>query len=237
MSFYQQLSHYYDQLFTFDATELAFIAKELGPAPRLLDIGCATGNKTAMLSSLAESIVAIDADATMISLARANHPMPNIKYDIMDMRLLAEKFFSENFDAVLCLGNTLVHVEPLSAINKMLEDISFILAKNGRLMLQILNYDRILDQQITSLPDIDTEQVLFTRGYSWESKRLMFNTSLRIKANGEEFKNSIPLYPLRRQALQTMLEDAGFGKQSYFGGFHGEAYNSDAALTIVVADK
>ncbi len=237
MNFYQQLSVYYDEIFAVRPEELRFPAAQVAGRERLLDIGCGTGNKTVHFSSVASSIVAIDLDAGMIAKAGQNHARANIRYEVMDMLDIGRHFPAASFGGILCLGNTLVHLDSPASIQGLLDKTHRLLAPQGRLVLQILNYDRILDGNVEHLPDLDTEHVVFKRRYARQGGLLRFITTLEVKGGGQPLTSDIPLYPLRKDELAASLERAGYSGLEFYGGFQGEPHTADSFITLVVGAK
>lgn len=236
MGFYEQLSEHYDKIFSTEPGELDFIAESLGKPESLLDIGCGTGNKTELFKDRANSITAFDSDQTMIDLANSTHSAQNISYLAMDMRSISERFAPASFDAALCLGNTLVHITDPAAMSGTLAAIYGVLRKNGRLAVQILNYDRILDRKVTALPTLEVDGISFARSYSHNGELLGFDTELRVPGQ-PPLRNSVPLYPLRPAALEELLNQNGFKDVRLYGGFKGEALTGDSFVVIALAGK
>lgn len=234
MAFYQDLSPYYDELFAVDDTELRFVAGILGHRSRILDIGCGTGNKTVLLSTPDNAITAVDQDSAMLERARADNARPNIRYVRADMADLESALQGLRFDGIVCLGNTLVHLAAPEAIQALLESAARLLERGGVCILQILNYDRILDRNIRELPVLETPRARFVRRYVHREGRLHFVTDLDIRETGRTVHNDIVLYPLRRAELAAMLDRAGFGKVAYFGSYQGTALDDDSFVCIAV---
>ena len=237
MTFYQQLSRYYDEIFAVNADEMGFITQLLPTRGVLLDIGCGTGNKTVQLSPGAAAVTGIDMDAGMIARARADNSRANIQYAVLDMADIGTAFQGRFFDGVLCLGNTLVHLPSPGRIRELLATIHSLLGKGGVFILQILNYDRIPADTPSDLPLLDTPNTRFARRYVWVDTELHFVTSLQVKATGQTLNSDIVLYPLRKAELTTMLTSAGFGRPDYFGSYHGGAHQEDSFVTIACCRK
>lgn len=236
MDFYTALSIYYDKIFAVSQSDLNFIASCIPSDGRILDVGCGTGNKTVLLKNAA-SITSIDLDAGMIEVARKHHAQPHVQYHQMDMRRIAEQFGNNGaeqgpFDAVLCLGNTLVHL-PENELTLFLQGVKTVLRDGGSCVLQILNYNRILDKHISQLPVIETEHVTFTRKYRWVNHEMHFCTAITLRATDETLENDIVLYPLRTKALETLLLSAGFHAINWHGSFSGGPLVEDSFVSIV----
>ena len=237
MSFYQYLSTYYDEIFAVNPDEMRFLAAQITGKARLLDLGCGTGNKTVLFSTPNNSITAIDQDRDMIARAKEANSRDNIHYEVMDMLDIDKHFHQESFDGVLCLGNTLVHLEKPAAIQELLDKTYMVLTQDGTFALQLLNYDRILERNVSALPVIETANTIFTRTYAHKDGVLRFITGLELKGSGKTFTSDIPLYPLRKEELTERLKSAGYIGLEYYGGFQGEPHDEDSFVTITVCRK
>ncbi|MDL2316936.1 class I SAM-dependent methyltransferase [Desulfovibrio sp. OttesenSCG-928-A18] len=240
MDFYEVLSRYYDGIFPVGEEDMAFLTRLVRGCGPILDLGCGTGNKTEFFALDAagdnRSVTAIDSDKAMIEQARNAHARSNIRYETMDMQDIDLRLKPASFDAVLCLGNTLVHLTAQDEIRALLGKVHALLTERGRLLIQILNYDRILTREQYSLPLLESHEALFTRRYIWKEGEMRFVTSLQVKESGQTFSNDIPLVPLRKAELDAQLELAGFRSRTYYGSFSGEAYSDDSFVSIVCCE-
>lgn len=237
MSFYSDISPFYDEIFPVDDKEMTFVKEQLEGCSAVLDIGCGTGNKTIHFAASGRKITGIDGDAAMIAEAQKKNSTPGITYKTMDMLLVDAAFEPGSFDAVLCLGNTLVHLNGQREIERLLRKVAGLLTAGGVCIIQILNYERILGKRKLSLPILETENIHFSRFYAWQDEDLRFITHLVIKKTGQEISNNIPLYLLRKGSLAVMLEEAGFKQGDYYGSYQGEPLHSDSFVLIAVAKK
>jgi SAM-dependent methyltransferase len=157
-------------------------------------------------------------------------------FEQLDMRQIDERFPEAYFDTVICFGNTLVHLLSDDDIRKFIQSAFKVLSPEGKLTIQILNYQYILENQIKSLPLIDNEHISFERNYEFgdESGLIDFNTKLTVKSTGQEIKNSTKLYAIRQDKLQELLEEAGFSAIEFFGSFNREPITT-ASLPLVLS--
>lgn len=239
--FYTSIAKYYQHIFPFNPTQIEFLRKVLPyNGARVLDVGCAIGDLTFALTHFGFPTWAFDFDIEMIELAQKAKTEDTMFpiFEQLDMRLLDQRYPESFFDTIICFGNTLVHLLTDDDIRKFLRASSKVMALDGRLTIQILNYQHILEKQVKSLPPIDNEHVSFERRYEFSdnSNLIDFNTKLTIKSNGQVIQNSVKLYAIEQQKLQDLLEETGFRKLEYFGNFAGEPLQSDS-LTLIVSCK
>ncbi len=241
VTFYSSIADVYDKIFPLQPPQIAFVESALDKKhPEILDIGCATGSLAVELAKRHYTVTGIDFDHELLRLAelKAVQEGMDIQFKKMDMRKIPEHFSKNSFDAVLCCGNTLVHLTDISEIRHFLAQTAVILRSGGVLLLQIINYDRILDEGIRGLPAIENEQLRFERYYDYdqESGLIDFRTILTVKDTGQTIENIIPLFPLRKKDLIGMLSPAGFTGIQTFGNFDGQPFLPDSIPLIVKAE-
>lgn len=237
MSFYKSLSDYYDDLFPVAAGEMDFLINQVKGVECLLDIGCGTGNKTILFKDAAKVVFGIDIDHDMLEKAREKHGAPNVTYVECDLESLDKEFTPEGIDAVLCLGNVLAHFNSLRRIQSALIKIGESTSVGGKLIVQILNYDRIIKNRIEELPVLETDKVKFMRHTKWHNDKIFFLTTLAVKGTGKVYSSNTQFYALTRDELEQSLFLAGFEGVKYYGDFDGGPWDEDSFLTLAVAQK
>ena len=238
MSFYKSISDYYREIFPLQAEQAGFVLESFPESAKLslLDAGCGTGDLTMQLSQSFKGVTGIDLDVSMLQIARKSAP-GNAEFLSLNMLDIGKRFGEGTFNGILCFGNTLVHLTEPGGISSFIHQSGAVLSPGGKLMIQIINYDRILDQKIQALPTIETDRCRFERIYNYNKSEhiLLFESILTIKTRGEIIRNQIPLYPLRKHELQSMLESAGFRTIAYFGNFKKGRLDKNSIPLVVEA--
>jgi glycine/sarcosine N-methyltransferase len=237
--FYESIAPWYDRLFPVDAAAAAFAASRIGTASgaSVLDAGCGTGGLAAALAESGFRVTGIDSDAAMVRLAsEKGRGLPNIRFEVLDLRDAATRFAPASFDAVICFGNTLVHLAAPDEVERFIRGAAGLLRGGGPFLVQILNYDRILDRDVTALPVLGDGTVRFERAYRRDagSERLWFRTALTVESASVSIENEVPLLPLRKQWLAGAFERAGFQGVEWYGDFSGGPLTDDSFPLITV---
>ena len=242
MAFYESIAPWYDYIFPYSPAQKKFIETELDglAGKHLLDVGCGTGNLALRLAEAGAFATGIDLDDQMLSLARHKGELEKrVEFVKLDMLHLQRVILHVSQDAVVCLGNTLVHLPSPGKILSFFNQVSRVIKPGGKLLFQIINYDYVLDEGLDRLPFIDNEFVMFERNYEFreQDELINFKTTLTIKESGRVIRNSVPLFPARRELLLHLLDKADFSKIRFFGSFDGSPATTSSLLLIVTAEK
>jgi 2-polyprenyl-3-methyl-5-hydroxy-6-metoxy-1,4-benzoquinol methylase len=222
--------------------QLKFVQSEVGDltGKSILDIGCATGELAFQLANAGANVTGIDLNEDLLDQARKGigdlqppeektrlkiaSPIPIFR--VSNMLELTRDFKKEKFDAVICFGNTLVHLPTMELINQTLQGVNYVLKPGGKFFLQMLNYDYILNEKVTELPVIETENIRFIRKYKFRenSSLIQFKTDLHIKKENKTISNETTLLALKSSELVEMLGTAGFFEIELFSNFKRDAF-------------
>jgi len=234
MKFYESIAPYYDLIF--DPEDSAGIINEKylkGRPGRVIDIGCAAGKLSAGLAGFKHDVTAIDLDEKMIEAANAKYAQKGLDLKFMRVNMLdvAEVFSPDSFDAAVCLGNTIVHLDGFDGIAEFFVSLYRILKPGAVFVAQILNYDRILSQKIDKLALIENDEIRFERNYDLDlfknNGRISFITALTVKSTGVVIRNKAPLYPAKKQEIADALTAAGFKEVNFYSDIDGAPFSPE----------
>lgn len=248
MSFYQEISRYYDSIFPMQEPTLQLLeqlASNNHDPSRILDIACGTGAYAEALARSGHDTFACDLDESMVDAASARRGVRAFSADMSDLARAPQLSGLEgSFDLIYSIGNSLVHLPDEAAITSAIRGMTRYLAPSGRLLIQIINYDRILDGRIDRLPDItdSTIPLRFERYYDRPSSGhfLLFRTVLTIgndSAAENTYENVVPLYPLRSGSLRAIYTSAGLTDTQAYGSFAGSAFDPHASQPFILIGR
>ncbi len=240
MSFYHQIAPFYHHIFKINTTQVDFIKSKIPENDcDVIDIGCGIGTLSFELITYYKTVLGIDMDSEMIqaALKKKDDKYKRLQFQRLSM-LKLNTFIAENsIDGIICFGNTLVHLNSLDEIGDFLQQSKTALKVNGKLLLQIVNYDKVLSKNITQLPLIENDDISFERNYRYRKSenKIDFNTRLTVNATQQLIENSIELLPLLKNELALLLHKAGFKNCNYYGNFNQEPYAIDSPALIIEA--
>jgi SAM-dependent methyltransferase len=248
------------------AVELPFIEEQLravevqstsepGRAYRVLDVACGTGMHAVALAQRGYSVVGADLSAGMIERARANAAAEevDVRFEVAGFGNLAQTLGGTNFDAILCLGNSLPHLLDRGELASALVDLAACLRPGGLLLIQNRNFDAVLAQrERSSEPGAGRwmplqahresgKEWLFLRFYDFEADgTLIFNVvTLRREAAGDWDQQVVTtqLWPLKQKELMTALDATGFEEITYWGDMQSAPFDPGSSGNLVVTAR
>jgi len=253
MGFYEEISPYYDEIFPAGEEQLSFITETAGAPPkRILDVACGTGLYSVRLSQHGYDVWACDADPEMIRRAREKNGKDNagVRFFVADMlELGSSEYLRPNdgsgpkFDCIFCIGNSIVHLKSADAIEDAVRQMKKLLVPDGSLILQIINFDRVLNHGVRTLPTIrnDDRGIIFQRSYEPDSATglIHFDTVLTLQRGDAPLmlRNRVDLFPLASEKLKYILHDAGFETIEFFGDFSKARFDPDQAFMLVAVAR
>jgi 2-polyprenyl-3-methyl-5-hydroxy-6-metoxy-1,4-benzoquinol methylase len=245
MSFYETLSRYYDDIFPYSPDQHRFVEQYMPAQGRILDVAAGTGNLAAALADSGYQVTALDVDSSMVERIRVKQQTgkaPAFDTLLMDMRGL-DHLPAEHYHAVLCVGNSLVHLNDLTEIADSVIQMYDRLVPGGTLILQNVNYDRILRDRVKELPVIErglAEGTLtFRRFYELEEDGIQFQGRLTLEMDGaqEVYENSVRLLPMQSEELLHIAEQYGLPVPDLYGGYKQEPYQTGSTALVAVFRK
>lgn len=225
-----------------------FLLRLLDAAPdrSVLDLGCGTGEHTAFLARAGARAVGLDRSEAMLTAARDHEARGEGRFVVGDM-LAAGAYLEDEppFGLALCLGNVLPHVLTEGELERFVAAVDGSLAAGGCLLLQILNYDRIVTQGIRALPvnvraGEGDDEIVFLRLMrpTQDGRILFFPTTLTLDPASEE---PVAVETTRRVELRAWTAtdlESRFRAQGMevelCGDMHGGPYDPAASNDLVV---
>lgn len=242
---YDTISEFYDNIFPVTDGERDFLlstAKSYG-IDRILDIGCGTGGHSWELAKNGFEVIGIDAAPAMVSkaiqkAAAFSDICKSPVFAVGDMRQLPvdDKWAG----MVVCIGNTLAHLASDDYVLKTFDEFKRVLKPQGVVVIQVVNYDRVLAQGKIDLPVIEvpsTKQV-FYRSYEsmgGDTGKVLFRSKLRSGVSGRDTdeESLIPMLPLTYEHLGSLAARSGLVNRCTYGSFTGSVFTPDSPSLIM----
>ena len=242
---YRELAKYYSLLFPLNDRQRGFFEHLLhdGPANSVVDVGCGTGEHLSWFSARHFRSYGLEPNADMfqeLQHRRWPGPPPTLVPRGADA---LPGTVGESVDLVLCLGNTLPHLLDRAAVLRAVRGMTEALSPRGRIVLQTVNFDRVLDERRATFPVIERilpdggGRIAFFREYDWDALpgRLLFKTRLETPVG--ERQAAWPLLPLRREEVVHCVGEAGLFDIQVLGDYDRSPFSGTSPALIVVGER
>lgn len=250
---YDDFSQDYDRFVDWKSrlgVELPFIERQIqdvstqkGIMPSVLDSASGTGMHAIALAQHGYRMSAADLSTAMIEQARRNAAAADahVRFETAGFGDM-EATFREEFDAVLCLGNSLPHIRNENDLNASLRDFALSTRPGGLLLIQNRNFDAVLAGGLRWMePQGHREENfewVFVRFYDFDPDGLLtFHViTLRRERNQpwSQRQLSTRLMPIRRDNLITALAEAGYGEIMTYGDMSGAVFVPESSPNLIV---
>jgi SAM-dependent methyltransferase len=223
---------------------------ETGPSRRVLDLGCGSGEHSRFLQSLDFEVTGVDASASQLEAARAEDPEGRyVQASLTD--LSGPELAGQG--SAFCVGNTLPHLCEAAEVRAFFAGLAACLRPGAPFLLQLLNYDRILDRGERTFPmvlrpgpgtgsgDGDGETVFLRLMTHHGEGRLTFTpASLRYRPGTATplevlAAQDVPLRGWRRAEVEALLLESGFAVVEALGTMTGEPWSPTSSDLVLVA--
>lgn len=247
--FYSEILEYYDELFPVNEDALSLIKSltdqirkksPLQPAPlsRYLGIGCATGSFENKVDSLNLEITGIDKNPLMIETAMRRMKGCGTTSRFFEMSIIDIGRFlqQDSFNIITCIENTLPYISDPTLLKKFFHDTKKLLAPDGCLLIQTVNFDSFDCTQPITLPERSSIRVCLKRSYiPRENNLLSLKAELEL-GNGNKIilPPTTPILPITISLLTELGSEAGFTPPQFYGDFTLSPWTIQSPMTIAV---
>jgi glycine/sarcosine N-methyltransferase len=243
--FYDLLSSEYDEMTGFPDRfnkERSFFTSliQRDNIQTVLDAGCGTGFHSLLLAQLGVDVTGVDISAEMLRELKSHARAMNQKIKTKNCKFSdIRKELDTTFDAVICMGNSLAHLLSIGELQRSVRNFFEILNPGGILVVQILNYERILKQKQRIVNIKESGDKMFVRFYDFLPRNIIFNIltiDKRVSMHTHRLQ-SVELCPIREREIRTILRSVGFTSLQVFGNIQRDPFVSSSSSDLITITK
>lgn len=223
LKFYSSIANEYDDFTSFSerlSSQSIIIEKiiEKYNIKEALDAGCGTGLYSILLAKAGVKVTAVDISREMIRKLNMNAQKSNLKIETLVCDLSnINKYLEQKFDAIFCLGNTIPHILKLTQLHKVYKSFFRVLKPEGVLIVQQLNYDKLLKykEQIQNIKLVNDK--IYVRFYDYGQSMInFFILMIDLRNSSKSSLEKILLKPYLLPEHKEYLEKVGYKKISLY---------------------
>jgi 2-polyprenyl-3-methyl-5-hydroxy-6-metoxy-1,4-benzoquinol methylase len=254
VNMYEKFSDDYDRFVNWEdrlAFEMPFIEKHIHFLQNILhrrldilDTACGTGMHAIALAKVGHRVSAADLFPEMIEKSQQNARNAGVQvhFESAGLGEMAKTFGDNQFDLLLCLGNSLPHLTEEHALKASLEDFSSVLRSGGMVFIQNRNFDSVMQRQERWMEPqthlSEESEWIFQRFYDFLPNGLIrFNIATLQRTNDSDWQsvvNSTLLRPQLSTELEYQLLQAGFREIHTYGSMQGESFSPDSSGNLII---
>ena len=153
-------------------------------AARAVDLGCGPGAQSVALAQLGFRVRSIDFSRKMLAelaVRKCNLPIEIVEGDIRDVAELA----GPRADVVVCMGDTLAHLETKTDVMAVLAGTMKVLARGGRLVLAFRDQTVALEGLDRFISIQTGEDAIMTCFLEYEPETIVVNDLIYVRENAK----------------------------------------------------
>jgi glycine/sarcosine N-methyltransferase len=239
-SFFNSISEFYDKMTGFEKVLSGrrdaykkFIPKG---ANITADLGCGTGLDSIALTLNGLNVTAFDISKGMLDKASEKARILNLQIDFQNYSLAdIPSGYNNRFSFAVSMGNTLANLD-MAEIKRAVNNIYSILIPGGKLLLQILNYEKVIKKKERIVKITEEEEKYYVRFYDFHADTLDFNI---LSFDKKELKNkqlvTTKLYPYTYNELTELLSAQGFSEIKYFGNLNMGLFDREKSQDLIIS--
>jgi SAM-dependent methyltransferase len=162
-----------------------------------IDLGAGSGFQAIPLAELGFSVVAVDFCEALLSELRdraGDLPIRTIHDNILNF----SKYVEEQAQAIICMGDTLTHLESLDSVQSLLLSIEGALATNGKLILTFRDYVSVEPQGTQRFIPVQSDESTILTCFLEYRKDIVEVYDLVYRKEGDRWVLSTSSYPKLR---------------------------------------
>lgn len=162
-----------------------------------IDLGAGSGFQSIPLAELGFSVIAVDFCEALLSQLRdraGNLPIDTIHDDILNF----SKYVKEQAQIIVCMGDTLTHLESLNCVESLVLKAESALATNGKFILTFRDYISVKPQGAGRFIPVRSDESTIVTCFLEYHENIVEVYDLIYRLKGERWVLNVSSYPKLR---------------------------------------
>jgi 2-polyprenyl-3-methyl-5-hydroxy-6-metoxy-1,4-benzoquinol methylase len=178
-----------------------------------IDLGAGCGFQSIPLAQIGFSVTAIDLEPKLLNELKENSdrlPIVTIQDDLMNF----EQYIDRKPELIICMTDTLVHLESKNKVTLLFEKVFASLENNGKFIITLRDLSTELSELERFIPVKSDEKIIFTCFLEYEPNTVKVH-DLIYKKDHDNWKLQKSFYRklrLSKQWIDKQLEAIGFSE-------------------------
>lgn len=237
----QNLIEYYDELYPITKAQYDFYAglmEEFQKPVKFLTIGCGTGVMENYLAKQMTDVTGLETIKGLLESATRKHRSQLMSLRFFQMSTIEMvRFLGKDFyNVISCLNDRIIFIHDKILLRKFFFDCRQLLAKDGKIILQLANYNLYKAKAVSVLPEISSVRVSLSSKIEYVSdEEYLLSRNLKT-GSGKVLPvyQKTSVYPITTSEIEDFAKEAGFTSVEYFADFEKNPFTPQSPSMIAV---
>lgn len=237
----QNLVEYYDELFPVTQAQYDFytgLMEEFQKPVKFLTIGCGTGVMENYLAKQMTDVTGLETIKDLLESATRKHRTQLMSLRFFKMSTIEMvRFLGKNFyNVISCLNDRIIFIHDKILLRKFFFDCKQLLAKDGKIILQLSNYNLYKNKSSSVMPEISSVRVSLSSKLEYVNDE-EYTFSRNIKTGSGKILpvyQKASVYPIVPWEIEDFAKEAGFTSIEYFADFEKNPFTPQSPSMVVV---
>ncbi len=245
MELNENISEYYDELYPITPEQKKFYQEETSKynkPVKYLRVGCGTGTFEHILARDGADATGLETNIELLESANRKRrtQLMSLRYFQMSTLEMA-RFLGHNFyNVVSSLDNRIIFIRDKILIEKFFYDAKQLLAADGKLILELVNFKTIANSGVVKFPTKESIRVkLYTQlvskdDGSGETKKFIQQDLETGNGKILPVTRDAEIYPLVKEEIEGFAKKVGFKKCDFYADFKRTPFTDNSEKLIAV---